>query len=132
MPGKLATPGGIGVGLIVAPKPRKTGFVAFGLLAAVLVPPDVGPEPKHPCASPAHILCHQERANIEPDSVVQVRVPADRLLGQGLPANEDVVGGLAFYDCDQLSLKVLRGAEALGSPGFVVADVVLLLANAVL
>ena len=45
----------------------------------------------------------------------------DRLLGERLPAHEDVVGGLALEDQPELALQPRAASEALG-PGDLVAQ----------
>ena len=63
------------------------------------------------------------------DAVVEVEIPAEGLLAEGFPADEDVERGLAGEDGLQLLLQGLRGTEAGGGTGFVGAGVVGLLAD---
>ena len=58
-----------------------------------------------------------EGADVQPHAVVQVGVPADRLLGERLPADEDVVGRLACQDQLELLLQLLGGGQAEVGPG---------------
>lgn len=54
--------------------------------------------------APLHVECFAEDADlhegpdVETDAVVEVGLPAEGLIGEGLPAYEDVVGRLAFQD----------------------------------
>ena len=52
-----------------------------------------------------------EGADVHPHAVVDVGVPADRLLVQRLPAHEDVVGRLAFQNLDEFGLQMLGVRE---------------------
>ena len=70
------------------------------VLAPVLVPGDV----ELGFLVVAQYLGGHEGADVEPYAVVEVGVPADGLFGQGLPADEDVVGWLAFEDELQAAL----------------------------
>ena len=78
-------------------------LAAVGVGAAVLVPVDreLGAEDAG----------GDERPDVEPDAVVEVGLPADRLLGQRLPADVDVEGRLAVEDLLQLALEVEGGDE---------------------
>ncbi len=91
------------------PEPGKLVLVALRLGAPVLGPLDVGVL--------AEDARRHERADVEPDAVVEVGVPADRLLGEGLPADEDVVGRLARQDELELVLQLLGGGQAEVGPG---------------
>lgn len=53
-----------------------------------------------------------EGADIEADAVVEVGVPADRLLGEGLPADEAVMGRLAREDQLELVLHLPGGKQS--------------------
>ena len=55
-----------------------------------------------------------EGADVHPHAVVEVGMPADGLLRERLPADEDVVGRLAFEDELELVLQLAwrRGAAA--------------------
>ena len=55
-------------------------------------------------------------------------MPTEGLFSEGLPADEDVVGGLAFEDGLELVLQGLGGTEAGGGTGLVGLGVVGLLA----
>ena len=72
---------------ITVPEPRELVLGALGFLAPVLGPLDVRPL--------AEDVGLEERADVHPDAVVEVGVPADGLLGEGLPADENVVRRLA-------------------------------------
>ena len=80
----------------------------FHVLATVLVPGDV----ELGLLVVAQDLGGHEGADVQAHAVVEVGVPADGLLGQGLPAHEDVVGWLAFEDELQAALQVLGGGQA--------------------
>ena len=82
--------------------PRSLSHLIFGVAAQ-----DAGVR-----AAGVQRACGHERADVHPHAVVDVRVPADRLLVQWLPAHEDVVGRLAFEDLDELGLQMLGGGEA--------------------
>lgn len=81
---------------------------AFHVLAAVLVPGDV----EFGLLVVAQDLGGHEGSDVEADAVVEVGIPADGLFGQGLPADEDVVGRLTFEDELQAALQVLGGGQA--------------------
>ena len=53
-----------------------------------------------------------EGADVQADAVIKVGLPADGLLGQRLPAHEDVVGGFAFQNGLQAGFKILRCGQA--------------------
>ena len=55
---------------------------------------------------------HHEGADVHANAVVEIGLPADRLLCERLPADEDVVGRFAFEDPLQLFLELLRCDEA--------------------
>ena len=82
---------------------------AVGVLAAVLVPLDV--------ELGAQDAGLDERTDVETDTVVEVRVPAEGLLGERLPAHEDVVGRLALEDQRETALEIARGKQARLCPG---------------
>ncbi len=111
--------GGVGAGLAVAPEPRVVCLGALGFCATVFVPFDVGLGAKDASSAFAEVLGGEEGADVEADAVVEIGVPADGLGIERLPANEDVVGGLAFENFHQLGLQRLGGAEAFGGSGFV-------------
>ena len=60
----------------------------------------------------------QERTDVEANAIVDVRLPADRLTIQRLPAHEDVVGRIALDDLGQFAAKVLGGNQARFRAGF--------------
>ena len=91
---------------------------AVGVLAAVLVPVDV--------ELGAQDAGLDERADVEADAVVEVGVPAERLLGERLPAHEDVVGRLALEDQLEPALQLPRGSQARLGAGDLVAAAALL------
>ena len=64
-----------------------------------------------------------EGPDVHPDAVVEVGVPADRLLGEGLPADEDVVGRLAGQDELELLLQRLGGGQTQVGPGLAASRV---------
>src|SRR5947209_137720 len=69
------------------------------VLATVFAPLDVR-------ALAKHVGLHK-RADVQAHSVVQARVPANGLLLQRLPADENVVRNLAFEDHFELILELL-------------------------
>jgi hypothetical protein len=111
------------------PEPGVVGLFAVGLLSAVLVPFDVGLEAQDTGALSLYMVCIHEWTDIETHAIVEVRMPAEGLLLKWLPADQDVVRGLALQDLDQLGLQGLGGAEALGGAGLVGLGVGVLLAD---
>ena len=81
---------------------------ALDVFAAVFVPGDV----ELGLLVVAQHLGGHEGTDVEAHAVVEVGVPADGLLGELLPADKNVVGGLAFEDELQAALQVLRCGEA--------------------
>ena len=67
----------------------------FDIFAAILFPFDVGPVAQDAGAFFGHVCHAQKGADVEAHTVVEVRVPADGLFGQRLPAHKDVVGRFA-------------------------------------
>ena len=103
-----------------APEPGEvgSGSQALWLLAAVFLPVDVGlPAQNAGARAPTGAERGvQEGPDVEPHTVIEVRLPAEGLLVKRLPANERVVGRLAREDLLQLSLQVLRrGQPAVGA-----------------
>src|SRR5262249_12269532 len=82
---------------VAVPEPGELLGGTLGLIARVLGPPDAGGLAEDPGG--------YEGADVEADAVVEVGVPADRLLGEGLPPHEDVVWGLARQDQLELVLQ---------------------------
>ncbi len=78
--------------------------VALGLLAAVLGPLDPGVLAQHAGLD--------KRPDIHPHAVVEVRFPADRLIVERLPGDEDVVGLLAFKNQLEPALEVFGSQTA--------------------
>jgi hypothetical protein len=74
----------------VLPKPRKLFRVALRLLAAVLRPFDVRWLSQH--------VGHDKWADVDSHAVVEVWVPTDGVLVNGLPTDKNIVGSLAFED----------------------------------
>ena len=85
-------------GFVPAPEPRIVVLVSVLLLAAILVPFDVrsSAEDASSFGLRAKGPRTYEGANVHTNAVVDVRLPTDRLLVQWLPADENVVGRLAF------------------------------------
>ena len=63
-------------------------FAAVGVRSAILVPVNRELGPKD--------AGFDERTNIHPDTVVEIRVPANRLIGETLPPDINVVGRLTL------------------------------------
>ena len=82
---------------------------AVRVLAAILVPVDV--------ELGAQDAGLDEGTDVEADTVVEVGVPAKRLLGERLPAHEDVVGRLALEDQREPALQIPCGKQACLGPG---------------
>lgn len=93
----------------ILPEPWKLFLGALRLFAAILRPLDVRWLAQH--------VGHDERADIDPNAVVQVWVPSDGLLVDGLPAHEDVVGWLACEDEFQFALQSCAAASRRSAPG---------------
>src|SRR5439155_16714676 len=98
---------------VPAPEPRKVLAIALRLLAAVLVPLGLGFGAKDagasgPCSKG---LCYHERTDVDPHAIVDVGLPADRLLAQRLPAHEEIMRRLAGEDPFELRLQMLGGGE---------------------
>src|SRR5690606_688957 len=74
--------------------PGRGGYIA----AAVFIPFDLGPVAQYAGPFLSDIRDRKEGADVEAHTVVEIGVPADGLLLDGLPAHEDVVGGLANKD----------------------------------
>jgi hypothetical protein len=77
------------------PEPGILLLGTLGLIAPVLGPLDV--------RGLSEDACLDKGPNVHPDAVVEVRVSADRLLGKGLPADEDVVRRFAGQDVLEFS-----------------------------
>ena len=60
-----------------------------------------------------------------------MRVPADGLVLERFPADEDVIGGLAFEDFGEFRLEGLGGTETFGGSGFIGLGVGFLIVNPV-
>ena len=114
MPSKSLPPAKVLRSLVPAPEPGIVRLVAGRFLAAILVPFDLrrGAQDAGVGAASVERPRGHERADVDPHAVVDVRVPADRLLVQRLPAHEDVVGRLALEDLDELGLQMLGMGEA--------------------
>ena len=78
------------------PKPWILRLIALGFCSSVLLPLDF--------YFLAQDIRLNEGADVHAHSIVQVGVPADGLLGEGLPANEEVVGCFAIEDELQFGL----------------------------
>ena len=105
----------IGPRVFGAPEPRVLGLVALRLRTAIRLRRGVDPRlgTQDTSALRTDVSCQQEWSNVEPNAVVQIRVPTHRLLVQRLPANEDVERGFSFKDGDQLGLKFLGCSQPL-------------------
>ena len=92
-----------------APKPRECFSLANGFFPAVLSPAnirlgaqDAGTLP------PAWDFFSHEGADVEAHAVIDVRLPADGLLVDGFPADEDVEGRLAVEYGNEPPLQFKR------------------------
>ena len=65
------------------------------------------------CAFLADVRDAHEGADVQAHAVVDVGIPADGLLVERLPADEDIVGRFAFEDQDQALLQRFGGGELL-------------------
>lgn len=119
VPGEGLAAGGVGARFGFAPEPGVVGFGALGFFATVLIPFDVGLGSEEAGSFFAHIFGDEEWADVEADAVVEVGVPADGLFRERFPADENVVGGLAFEDFGKFCLEGLGGSEAFGGSRFV-------------
>ncbi len=98
-------------GAVPAPEPGEFVLGPLRLLAAVFFPFDSRLNAQHPGAFRFDVGHGQKRADVQPYAIVQVGFPADRLLVQRLPADEDVVGRLAVADQFQLLLQRHGGSD---------------------
>ena len=97
--------------IVFIPTPDKPGELLFGahrLLAAVFGPLDgagLGAQDAGSGFAALAELGTEEGADSEANAIVDVWIPADRLLVQRLPPDEDVVGRFAFEDLLELALQ---------------------------
>src|SRR5262245_29304035 len=98
--------------VITFPEPRELLLRAEapGLCPAVLGPFDLRVLAQYPGLD--------EGPDVHANAVVQVRLPADGLLVERLPAHEDVVGRLPFEDERELLLERNRRCQAVLGPAF--------------
>src|SRR5262249_13934427 len=96
---------------VPAPEPREALPVTLWLLAAVLVPLDFGSRAKNAGIGRSSVqgTRRHERAYVDADPIVDIRLPADGLLAQLIPAYKNVVGWLSFDNLGQLVLQVPGG-----------------------
>jgi hypothetical protein len=111
---ELVAAGEVGGFLIPRPEPRELVLGAVGLRAAVLVPLDArrGPQDARLLGLRTERAGGHKRPDVKPDAVVDVGIPADGLLGERLPADEDVERRLALDDLRELLLEVDSGGHA--------------------
>jgi len=121
----------VGARFIFTPEPRVLVFGPNGLGAAILVVQLEWHRTEQPRAFATHITGHQKRPDVLADAVVEIGVPADRLILQRLPPHEDVQRRFAFKDCGQLVLEPTRSLKAFDSAGNVGLDIIFLLADPV-
>ena len=91
---------------------RLRGFSTSG--AAVLTPRDLGlvaQDAGAGSAARAELNGH-ERADIDPHAVVDVRLPANRLFAERLPAHEEIAGRFAGDYLLELVLKIMRSRQS--------------------
>src|SRR5271166_6044429 len=99
--------------LIPAPQPREILLVPHGFLPTVLLPFNVGLGAQDAGAFLASgDVLGEEGADVQAHAVVNVRMPPDGLVGERLPADEEVVGRLTFEDEFEAELQLLGGLEA--------------------
>ena len=100
--------------LALLPEPWEMRLVAHWFLAAVFSPMDTGLGSQDAGAflAAGQVLGH-EGTDIESHTVVDVRLPADRLRLDGIPADEDVARRLAVKDRHQSLLQLKRRSEAI-------------------
>ena len=60
--------------------------------------------------------------NVQTDTIVEVWVPSDGLLGERLPADENIVGWLALENEFELGLQLLGGLQPGVAAGFARID----------
>src|SRR5438876_3237197 len=104
---KLSPAGKVLGAPVPLPEPGVILFGPVGLLTAVFVPLDVRGDSENarvPSAAIERFRRH-ERSDVYPNAVVQVRFPADRLLVERLPADEDVVGLFALENSLKFRLE---------------------------
>src|SRR4051794_37646612 len=90
--------------LVPSPKPWKVVFQTWRLRATLLAPHDVWLGSKDASPLPPDICGQHQRPDIHCYAVVEVGLPADRLMAQRFPSNKDVVRWLTFDDLLQLVL----------------------------
>ena len=83
------------------------------LLPSVLLPRNLGlgAEDTRSLLAAEDVFGH-EGTDVEPHSVVDVRLPADGLFVDGLPPDEDVIGGLTFENGFEAPLELTRRRQA--------------------
>ena len=72
-----------------------------------------------------------ERPDIKTDPVVDIRLPADRLLGEGLPADKDIVRLLPFKDGLEVPLQFDGRSQPVFGSAFTALDAVALASDPV-
>ena len=95
---------------IPAPEPRELLLVPLGFFPTVLLPLDFDTLTKD--------IRGSEGTDVHAYAVVQIRMPADGLFGEGLPANEEVIGRFAFENELEPGLQLLGSFEAGVTAGF--------------
>src|SRR5687767_15146004 len=95
--------------LVPAPEPGKVELCALRLFTAILAPLDPGRLPENALASES--FRHHERPDVHPDTVIEVRFPAYRLLVERFPANKQVVRRPTIEDLSKLFLEVERRGQ---------------------
>ena len=73
-------------------KPRR----GFNVFAAVFVPFYVWFVAQHACVAFANVGDGEKRADVHSHAIVEVGIPTDGLFFERFPADEDVVGRVAF------------------------------------
>lgn len=96
----------------VTVKDREPGG-GFDVFAAVFVPFDVGFVAEDSGSFFANVGDGEEGADVEADTVVEIGVPADGLLVERFPADEDVVRSFAFENELEFFLECFGGGKAL-------------------
>jgi len=101
------------------------------ILAAIFFPVNLGLFAQDARPLLFHVRHGHEGADVQTHAIVEVRVPADGLLFNRLPAHKDVVGRFAFKDKFEALLECLSGGQPFLRAVHTRGDVILLASNPV-
>ena len=123
--------GGVGAGGFFAPEPREVGLRAVRFGAPIFVFERQRDATKQARAFFADIAGEKEGADVLADAVVEVGMPALRLVVQRFPAHENIQRGFADENGGELGLEFLGRAEPYRCAGLIDFGVFGLLLNPV-